>query len=76
MKKLFENTDHAVGFLASANLAGASVVSGVEKVIVGVQPFLHFLMSVGQLAVAAVTVYYIWNKTRALRGAIKRKRKR
>jgi len=76
MKKLFCNPDHAVGFLASANLAGASIGAGIEKVVVGAQPFLHFLMMVGQLAVAAVTVYYIWSKTRALTRGVKRKRKR
>lgn len=76
MKKFFWNPDHAVGLLASANLAGAGIITGVEKVIVGIQPFLHFLMTVGQVGVAAVTIYYIWSKTRALTRGGKRKRKR
>lgn len=74
MKKFFCNPDHTVGFLASINVATAGIGSGVEKALVGVQPFLHFLMTVSQIAVAAVTVYYIWNKTRALTKGRKRKR--
>lgn len=52
-----------VGLLAVANLT----VGGVKEFFSGMEPFLHVLISLGQLAVAVVTVWYIWRKIRKLK---------
>lgn len=48
-----------VGALVGAN----GGVAMLEK-LANTEPLLHFLLSVGQIAVAAVTVVYIVSKTR------------
>lgn len=63
MTRLFTRSDDTVGFLAAANVG----VAGVGKLIAETQAFTHFLLSVGQIAVAFVTVYYIWRKARAIK---------
>jgi hypothetical protein len=56
MRELFN-----VGFLASANVAG----SAVQNFFQGMEPLLHFLIGLGQLGVAVVTIWYIWRKIKA-----------
>lgn len=63
MTKFFSRSDDTVGFLAAANVG----VAGVGKFIADSQAIAHFLLSVGQIAVAFVTVYYIWRKARAIK---------
>lgn len=62
IKKIFNNEDGGVGFLASVNLG----IAGIAKTMDNIEPVLHFLLVSGQIAVAAVTVIYIWKKTKAV----------
>lgn len=48
-----------VGLLAASNIGTAVVnASWIESV----QPYLSFAIGLGQVAVAALTVWYIWKK--------------
>lgn len=72
MRLLFSpDSDHGVGLLAAANLS----LAGLQTFLSSLQPILHTMLSVGQVAVAAVTVYYIWRKARAVKVKPARKRK-
>jgi hypothetical protein len=57
------SVDHGVGFLASANLASASLISFLE----GLEPALKALLLLGQVAVAVATVFYVYRKAKAVR---------
>ena len=65
MTRFFSRSDDTVGFLAAANVG----VAGVGKFIAESQSIAHLLLSVGQIAVAIATVYYIWRKARAIKGS-------
>ena len=63
-KHLFHsNVDHGVGFLASANLVTAGIVGFLD----GLEPALRSLLLIGQIAVAAATVFYVYRKAKAVR---------
>jgi hypothetical protein len=53
--------------LASANLGAASV----STFLANVEPVMHALISLAQLAIATVTVWYIVRRTRQLSRAAK-----
>jgi uncharacterized membrane protein YczE len=55
MRELFN-----VGMLASANVGA----SAVQSFLSGMEPALHFLIGLGQLGVAIVTILYIVKKLR------------
>lgn len=63
VKFMFANADHGVGFLAAGNL----LLSGVEKFCGQLEIVLHSLLSLGQVAVAIATVFYIYRKAKAIR---------
>lgn len=50
-----------IGMLASANVAG----SAMQNFLTNAEPVLHFLIGIGQLGVALVTIWYIVKKIRA-----------
>ena len=58
MRELFN-----VSVLASANGVGALM----NKIFAGIEPMVHFLVSVGQIGVATVTVIYIVKKIRSMK---------
>lgn len=62
MKKLLECDLSFVGLLASMNLT----LDGVVNLFGSLEPVLHSLLSVGQIAVATATTYYIIRRTRQL----------
>ena len=69
MKRFFSGPDGSVSILASANVAaeGANkVVSHLASQVDVWQAILHLIVQIGQAAVAAVTVYYIWRKAKAV----------
>jgi hypothetical protein len=68
MKRLFSTDANVIGFLASINLAIAGAVKALDmKTAVDVyQNAMHFLVPLGQLGVAAVTIYYILRKARTI----------
>lgn len=62
-----------MGFLASINLAaaaGANAISGtvdrVNQLVGSFQNIVQFFVPLGQVAVAAATVYYILRKAKAI----------
>lgn len=57
-KKFLSTDDRAVGFFAAANVGA----SGFSKVIESIAPTLDLLLTAGQIAVAIVTVVYVWRK--------------
>lgn len=57
-EKFLSTDDRAVGFFAAANVGA----SGFSKVIESIAPTLDLLLTVGQVAVAVVTVIYVWRK--------------
>lgn len=72
MKFLFSG-DHGVPFLAASNLS----LAALHTLLSSLQPILNTLLIVGQVAVAAATVYYILRKARAVpEPKPKRKRKK
>lgn len=62
MKRFMDN-DNGTGLVLVANIATGAVADIVTKI----EPVLTSLLLVGQIAVAAVSVYYIWRKARAVR---------
>lgn len=73
IKRMFSSgQDHGVGILAAANLA----FSNVQQFLSSMAPMLNTMLTIGQVAVAAVTVYYIWRKACAVRVPNKRKSKK
>jgi hypothetical protein len=52
-----------VGMLASANVGAGAVNNFVS----GVEPVIHLLVGLGQIAVAVVTVWYIWKKIKCFK---------
>lgn len=71
-----------MGFLASINLAVAAAarVLDASSVVDVYDKAMHFLIPLGQFGVAAVTIYYILRKARAVplkteKKPAKRKRK-
>jgi hypothetical protein len=71
-RMLSSGDDHGVGLLAAANLAFANV----QQFLSSIAPILNTMLTVGQVAVAAVTVFYIWRKAMAVRVPARRKKKR
>jgi hypothetical protein len=65
MKVFFATSDQAVGFLAAINL----MVASVAKFFQTLAPAVDALVSLGQFAVAVVTVVYIWRKAQAVKRA-------
>jgi hypothetical protein len=47
-----------VAFLMSANVGGGFL----QRFLDNMEPLMHFLVAFGQIAVAVVTVIYVWNK--------------
>jgi len=62
-----DRNDVAVGLLASANLG----IQGTAKWLDILTNAAHFLVPMGQVAVAAATVYYILIKARAVKASKK-----
>jgi hypothetical protein len=58
------NVDHGVGFLASANLI---TTASVQTFVSDIEPTIKVLVLLGQVAVAAVTVFYVYRKAKAVR---------
>jgi hypothetical protein len=71
MKKFFEH-DNGTGIVLVANIATSAVADAMTKI----EPLLTSLLLVGQILVAAASVYYIWRKARAVRIPGSRRRKR
>ena len=68
-----------MGVLASANLAfaGFAKVVDVKTVTDVYQQVMHFLIPLGQIGVAAATIYYILRKARAVTPVeVKRERRK
>jgi len=59
---MLRGSDNKVGLLASGNL----LIAGVDRLWEISAPVLNFLAVLGQVAVAAFTVYYIWKKTKQI----------
>ena len=70
-KDLMETVESRIALLASANLS----LSGVAKILQSLEPVLNVLVTVGQIAVAVVTVIYIVQKTILLRRDAPKRRK-
>ena len=60
--KIFQIDDNHVGLLAAANLG----IGAVSKWLSILTPVVGVLVSLGQVAVAVVTVIYITKKTKKL----------
>jgi hypothetical protein len=71
-KQLFHSgVDHGVGFLASANLVTAGLISFLD----GLEPALKSLLLIGQLGVAVATMVYVVKRAKAIRTPRKYTRK-
>ncbi len=69
--------DVKVGVLSSANLAFAAVRGGAEEFSVAkAESIAHLLLTVGQLGVAVVTIYYILRKAWAVSTKLRARRKK
>lgn len=68
-KMLNSGDDHGVGLLAAGNLGINSIAAWLTQI----EPMLRVLLSVGQIGVAAVTIYYIYRKARQV-GARRKRR--
>lgn len=68
MKRFFSAESSGVGFLASVNLAVAAAVKVMDMraIVDTYDQVMHFLIPLGQFGVAAVTIYYILRKARAV----------
>jgi len=61
--KQFLAHDSGMGVILAFNIA----VSALSDIVAKIEPFLHTVLTAGQIAVALVSVYYIWRKARAVR---------
>jgi hypothetical protein len=52
-----------VGLFASANVGAGALNSFLS----GMEPVIHLLVGLGQIAVAFVTVWYIWKKIKCIK---------
>lgn len=57
-EKFLTTDDRTVGLFAAVNVGA----SGLSKVIESIAPALDLLLTMGQIAVAVVTVIYVWRK--------------
>ena len=62
LKRLFENDLGGVSLLASANAGAAGAGSFLQQA----EPIMHFLVALGQVLVAGVTVWFIIRKIRRM----------
>ena len=60
---MFSNSDLGVSFLAAGNL----LLSGLERFCAQAETILHTMLSLGQVVVAMMTVFYIYRKAKAIR---------
>jgi hypothetical protein len=52
-----------VGVLASANVGAGAL----NSFLTGMEPVIHLFVGLGQIAVAVVTVWYIWKKIKLIK---------
>lgn len=71
MRLFSSDSSDTVGIFAASNIG----LAGLNSWLANLEPILHSLVSLGQVAVAAATVIYILKKVRAVTTPKKRKRK-
>lgn len=79
MKRFFSSADTSIGFLASANLAAAGAARALdsfEHFVGWLQNIIQFFVPLGQVAVAAATVYYILRKAKTVKIAAGKRKSR
>jgi hypothetical protein len=52
-----------VGMLASANVGAGAL----NNFLNGMEPVIHLFVGLGQIAVAVVTVWYVWKKIKCIK---------
>jgi len=69
-KKLLGDEQNAINAVLGSNL----VISWASNLVSKLEPWLHLLLTLGQIAVAGATVWYIVRRTRAIRVPQRRRR--